>query len=116
MIIPKVPKALCNQNIIYKRPGDPDDWGGVGSTIDTPIANCVVQLQTICSGTNNNREVVANGSVYLYAGITTPMPTLTKTNQGDVISFDGIDYTVKTIIEHRDPLSNDIWSYKLEVL
>lgn len=114
--LPKVPASMCNQSITLKQAGPRNDWGEVDGTIDTPISNCVVQLSTVYNGNNNGREVVASGRVFLYADHTTPMIKLNKSNLGDKIEYDGQEYTLKNVTEHRNPFNNDIWGYELEVL
>ena len=116
-MIPSIPKSMANQSIILKK------YIGRDGIYDEPqyetpmeIDNCVFQPQTIYSGTNNNRQVVANAVLYLYTGLSNPMPKLTKDNYESQIIFEGQTYTVKSIIDNRDPFSNDLWSYEIEVL
>lgn len=51
-----------------------------------------------------------------YADITSPMPILSKDNLGSKIEFEGNEYTVQAINELKQPLSDDLFGYKLEVL
>lgn len=114
--LPTIPKKFANQQIIYHDPDGAKDRYGKQTVKDTIINNCVVQQETIYSGTNNNRQVVANAVVFLYASITVPFLMFDKTSQGNKITFDGIEYTIQRIIDNRDPLSNGVWSYEIEVL
>ena len=59
---------------------------------------------------------MANAVVFLYAGISTPLPTVTKNNVGSKLMFEGEEYTVQKIIDNREPFSNALHSYELEVL
>jgi hypothetical protein len=116
MRLPRIPKEACQQTITYQmRNGDEDDWGQP-STAEIVINRCVVQLTTIYSGSNNDRQVIGNGSVYLIAGITSPLPSLTKDNLGDQIEYNGKNYAIKQIDEHLEPFSNRLYAYKLEIL
>jgi hypothetical protein len=116
-MIPKFPKSMANQQItLRKSTGQTDDWGKPAYEPDQTINNCVFQPQTIYSGTNNNRQLVANAIVFLYAGVSSPMPVLSKDNYQSVITFEGHDYALQTIVDNRDPFSNELWSYELEVL
>jgi hypothetical protein len=68
---PLIPKSMANQTITLKKylGTDPNDIYNDSPLYETStIENCVFQPQTIYTGTNNNREVVANAIVYLYAG------------------------------------------------
>lgn len=116
---PLIPKSMANQTITLKKylGVDPNDIYNDSPLYETStIENCVFQPQTIYNGTNNNREVVANAIVYLYAGVSTPFPTLTKANYGSKIEFEGNEYSLQTIVDNRDPFSNEVMSYELEVL
>ncbi|CUR63890.1 putative minor capsid protein [Leuconostoc gasicomitatum] len=114
--LPTIPKKFANQQIIYHDPTGAKDRYGKQTVKYTIINNCVVQQETIYSGTNNNRQVVANAVVFLYQGVTLPFLMFDKTSQGNKITFDGIEYTIQRIIDNRDPLSNGVWSYEIEVL
>ncbi|MDD9324493.1 capsid protein, partial [Pediococcus acidilactici] len=67
---------MAMQTVTLKVPtGDVDVWGKPEYE-KVIIQNCVVQPQTIYSGTNNDRQIVANAIVFFYSGITTPLPVL----------------------------------------
>lgn len=122
MKLPTIPKEACQQTITLSlkptvtNPEDEDFYGKSVSVADIVITNCVVQMSATYSGTNNDRDVIANGSVYLVAGVTTPLPTLDKDSQGSTVTYEGKSYTVKAINEYKHPFSNDLWAYKLEIM
>ena len=109
---------MCNQSVILKlnASGETDEWGNSVAPEPSTINNCVVQAGTVYSGSNNNREIVANATVFFYADITTPLPTLTKNDVGSILVYKGVDYAIAQINENLDPFSNELWSYVLEVL
>lgn len=116
-MIPKIPKRMAMQTVTLKVPtGDVDVWGKPEYE-KVIIRNCVVQPQTIYSGTNNDRQIVANAIVFFYSGITTPLPMLKHgaVNNYKLI-FEDVEYTVTNIVDNRHPYSNDVYSYELEVL
>lgn len=114
-----VPRALCNQSVIlikayqsqmdnmYHEPKQDDPV-----TID----HCIVHLATKYTGTNSNRQLVANGTVFFYANITSPMPVLSKDNLGSKIQINENEYTITAITESKQPMSNELFAYKIEVL
>lgn len=107
---------MAKQSIVlHLKTGETDDWGKDAVT-DIPIDHCVVQPQTIYSGSNNNRTIVANAIVFLYAHVTEPMPVLNRDHVGSSLTFERHDYVITQIVDNRDPYSNDVWSYELEVL
>lgn len=117
MKIPKFPKELATQSIVYlPKSTELDDWGQPTKTDKVAINQCVVQPTTIYSGNNNNREIVANAVVFLYQGVTTPMPTLGRNDVGSKIEYGGDTYTVTKIDTNINPYTNEVWSYELEVI
>ncbi|MCP9357376.1 capsid protein [Liquorilactobacillus satsumensis] len=112
-----VPTESCNQSIVLKQ-----YVKGTGLYRDpsykdpVTITKCVVQLQTQYTGTNDNRQLIANGTVFFYADVTSPMPALDKTSLGSKIEFEGQEYTVQTLDELKQPFSNDLFGYQLGVL
>lgn len=116
-MIPKIPKRMAMQTVTLKVPtGDVDAWGNPDYE-KVIIRNCVVQPQTIYSGTNNDRQIVANAIVFFYSGITTPLPVLKHDAVNNYkLIFEDVEYTVTNIVDNRHPYSNDVYSYELEVL
>lgn len=115
-MIPQMPKNLCNQSIQLQKIVGRDKWQN--PTYDDPITldYMIFQPQTIYSGTNNNRQVVANAIAFLFAGVTDPMPVIDKDQVGAKIVFEGKEYVLKNIVDNRNPFSNEVYSYELEVL
>lgn len=115
----KPPKQYCNQSIIFKRKIKPSDY----DVYDKPkfadpvkISNAVVHLRTTYSGTNNDREITSNGTVVLFNGIAEPFLSFSKDNLGSVFEYEGKEYTLTNINEDKDPLSNEMYQYKLQIL
>lgn len=113
-----VPITLCNQSVILTKSyqSETDMYGQAKQDTPVTISKCVVQLATQYTGSNDNRQLIANGTVFFYADITSPMPILNKDNLGSKIEFEGNEYTVQTINELKQPFSDDLFGYKLEVL
>ncbi|PIO84393.1 capsid protein [Loigolactobacillus backii] len=107
---------MGNQSIIlHLKDGAPDKWHKY-PTKDVIVDRCVVQPQIIYSGDSNNRKIIANAIVYFYADITMPMPELTREDVGSTLTFEDKEYTITQIIDNRNPFSNELWSYEVEVL
>nr|WP_246013796.1 putative minor capsid protein [Companilactobacillus suantsaicola] len=114
--LPTIPKEMANQSVVLKlKTGEVNNWGKEEYE-KISIEHCVVQPQTIYSGSNNNRQIVANAIVFFYAKITSPMPVLNPKHVGSTLNFEGKDYSITQITDNRDPYSNEVWSYELEVL
>lgn len=113
-----IPDFTCNQSVILTKiyQSETDDYNRPKKDKPVTINNCIVQLATQYTGTNENRQLVANGGVYLYASISQPFPSLSKDNLGSIVEYEEQNYTLKTINEYHEPLSNELYGYKLEVL
>lgn len=116
-MIPKMPKQYCQQAVtLTLLTGESDIYNNPEYEPEQRIEHVIFQPQTIYNGTNNNREVVANAVAFLFVGVSTPFPKLDKTHVGSKLEFEGKEYTIQKIIDNRDPLSNEMYSYELEVL
>ncbi len=115
-MIPLIPKECCNQSIVLRLIQGKDKWQKPIFSDPITIKNMIFQPQTVYSGTNNNRQVVANAIAFLFGGVSDPMPTISKNNVGSEIDFEGETYTITTIVDNRNPFSNEVYSYELEVL
>ncbi|MFT8491564.1 putative minor capsid protein [Oenococcus sicerae] len=113
-----VPAMLCNQSVKLTKSyqSETDMYGKPKQDTPITISKCVVHLATKYTGTNDNRQLIANGTVFFYVDITSPMLMLTKDNLGSKIEIEGNTYTIQTITESKQPLSDDLFAYKLEVL
>lgn len=116
LMLPKIPLKLCNQSVtLHMATGDEDDYGKPKTT-DVAVNHVIVQPQTIYSGSNNSRTITANAVVFLFAGISSPMPRLTPDCIGWHITFEDRDYTITDFVDNRNSYGNDVYSYELEVL
>lgn len=115
-MLPRISKRLCNQSVTFLIPdGEEDDYGQQGTT-EVKVDHVVVQPQTIYSGSNNSRTITANAIVFLFGQISEPMPKITPDWVGYHLKFEGRDYTITNIVDNREPFSNEVYSYELEVL
>ncbi|QAR22376.1 putative minor capsid protein [Limosilactobacillus fermentum] len=115
-MIPRIPKRLCNQTITLLVPTGKMDKVRKPVTETIMIDHVIVQPQTIYSGSNNDRTVTGNAIVFIFAEISDPMPKLTPDCVGWHLTFEGRDYAITNFVDNRDPYSNDVYSYELEVI
>lgn len=118
MKMPKIPKSMANQTatLIKHTVMSTEDGERVSEDVKVVYKYIVFQPTTIYSGTGNDRTITANGVLFLYANVTTPMPNLSKNDVGAFVEIEGNTYKIQRIVDNRDPFSNDIWSYEIEVL
>lgn len=114
----KPPAKFCNQSITLRTKTAEDELYPDETTwVDQEIDNCVVHLRTVYSGSNNDRQITANGTIMIYAGISTPFPDLVVKDVDNYhVIYEGVEYTVTNINEDRNPLSNEMYQYKLQIL
>ena len=93
-----------------------DRYGKPKAVFDSEIKNCVVNMQTVYSGTNSNRQLVANGLIILYKGCSTPLPVLDKDKLGSKVTYRDKTYTVTSIDEYDQPGTDELYSYELQVI
>lgn len=93
-----------------------DRYGRIVPAWEGDITNCVVNMQTTYSGTNNDRQIVANGLIVMYAGYSDPVPALTKENLESKLTYQGQEYTVTNINRFDQPGTEDLYCYELEVI
>lgn len=112
------PKLMFQDSIILKHAAvDQDDPYGEGGTVsETTINNVRFSLRTVYSGSNNNREVVANATIVVMSTYSKPFYEFTEANVGDKVSFNGHDYTITTINRDIEPFSNEVYQYRLWVI
>lgn len=115
-MIPRIPKRLCNQSITLLVPTGKKDKYRKPVMEATTIDHVIVQPQTIYSGSNNDRTVTANATVFLFAGVSDPLPKLTPDCVGWHLTFEGRDYVITTFVDNREPYSDKVYSYELEVI
>lgn len=118
MNIPKIPKSLANQTVtlIRKVPRSTTDGERTYDDETTDLKHVVYQSTTIYSGVGNDRQITANGILFLYAGVTKPMPTITQADVGASVQVGTDTFKITRIVENKHPFKDEVWSYEIEVL
>lgn len=80
------------------------------------INNVRFDLRTIYSGSNNDRQIVANATVIFMPPYTDPWIELDDSYIGSKISFNDKEYTITTINRDIEPFSRKVYQYKLGVI
>lgn len=112
------PKAMFQDTITLKHleVDKSDPYGESETVTQTEIKNVRFSLRTVYSGTNNDRQVVANATIVVMSTYSEPFYEFTEQNQGDKVSFNGHDYTITTINRDIEPFSNEVYQYRLWVI
>lgn len=102
---------------LIDKKADPDDIYGDGEqVVTTTLKGVRVDMRTTYSGTNNDRQIVANGTIVLMQPYTTPWVAFDQTYQGKKIVYNSKTYTISTINEDIEPFTNKIYQYKLGIV
>lgn len=111
-----VNKVLVGDSIDLKLlTGKTNEYGDPEYAEPVTITNCKVQLQTVYTGTNDQRQLIANAVIFLYADLTKPWQTFSKNSLGSVFTFRDVDYTLTSITELMQPGSDELYGYELQV-
>ena len=116
------PKAMFQDTITLKHlevdKSNPENnpYGEPKTVSKTEIKNVRFSLRTVYSGTNNDRQVVANATIVVMPTYSKPFYEFTEANVGDKVSFNGHDYTITTINRDIEPFSNEVYQYRLWVI
>lgn len=112
------PKSMFQDSIILKHTEEnQDDPYGEGGTItETTINNVRFDERTVYSGSNNDRQVVANATIVCMSTYTEPFYEFTEKNQGDKVIFNDHEYTITSINRDIEPFNRSVYQYKLGVI
>ena len=107
------PNSITLIKLIPKRDDPYDDDH---EEIRTDINNVRFDLRTIYSGSNNDRQIVANATVILMPPYSTPWIELNDSYVGSKIIFNDKEYTITTVNRDMEPFSRKVYQYKLGVI
>ncbi|MBS0949522.1 capsid protein [Weissella minor] len=116
--VPTIPKAMANQNakLIRKVDDITNDGERIHNDEITDLNHVVYQATTIYTGVGNDRQITANGVLFLYTGVTKPMPTITQADVGAYVQVGTDTFKITRIVENKHPFKDEVWSYEIEVL
>ena len=102
--------------LIKRIPKRDDPYDDDYEEIRTDINNVRFDLRTVYSGSNNDRQIVANATVIFMPPYTDPWIELDDSYIGSKISFNDKKYTITTINRDIEPFSRKVYQYKLGVI
>ena len=107
------PNSITLIKLIPKR-DDPYDEDY--EEIRTEINNVRFDLRTVYSGSNNDRQIVANATVIFMPPYSTPWIELNDSYVGSKIMFNDKKYTITTVNRDMEPFNGNIYQYKVGVI
>ena len=97
-------------------PKQDDPYNDDYEEIRTEINGVRFDLRTIYSGSNNDRQIVANATVIFMPPYSTPWIELNDSYVGSKIIFNDKEYTITTVNRDMEPFSGEIYQYKVGVI
>ena len=97
-------------------PKQDDPYNDDYEKIRTVINNVRFDLRTIYSGSNNDRQIVANATVIFMSPYSTPWIELDDSYVGSKIMFNDKKYTITTVNRDMEPFNGNIYQYKVGVI
>lgn len=97
-------------------PKQDDPYNDDYEEISTDINNVRFDLRTVYSGSNNDRQIVANATVIFMPPYTNPWIELDDSYVGSKIIFNTKEYTITTVNRDMEPFSGEIYQYKVGVI
>lgn len=114
----KPPKSMFPNSITLIKliPKQDDPYNDDYEKISTDINNVRFDLRTIYSGSNNDRQIVANATVIFMLPYTDPWIELDDSYIGSKIRFNNKKYTITTVNRDMEPFNGNIYQYKVGVI
>lgn len=102
--------------LIKQIPKQDDPYNDDYEEIRTDINNVRFDLRTVYSGSNNDRQIVANATVVFMSPYSTPWIKLDDSYIGSKIIFNDKEYTITTVNRDMEPFNGNIYQYKVGVI
>ena len=102
--------------LIKQIPKQDDPYNDDYEEIRTDINNVRFDLRTVYSGSNNDRQIVANATVIFMSPYSTPWTKLDDSYIGSKIIFNDKEYTITTVNRDMEPFNGNIYQYKVGVI
>ena len=102
--------------LIKQIPKQDDPYNDDYEEVRTEINGVRFDLRTIYSGSNNDRQIVANATVIFMSPYSTPWIELNDSYVGSKIIFNAKEYTITTVNRDMEPFSGEIYQYKVGVI
>lgn len=114
----KPPKSMFPNSItlVKQIPKQDDPYNDDYEEIRTDINGVRFDLRTIYSGSNNDRQIVANATVIFMSPYSTPWTKLDDSYIGSKIIFNDKEYTITTVNRDMEPFNGNIYQYKVGVI
>lgn len=102
--------------LVKQIPKQDDPYNDDYEEIRTDINGVRFDLRTIYSGSNNDRQIVANATVIFMSPYSTPWTKLDDSYIGSKIIFNDKEYTITTVNRDMEPFNGNIYQYKVGVI
>lgn len=111
--MPKPPADFCIDTFVYKEYLRDNSWSEPEYADPVLIEHCRIDRGAEYTSTTSGKQLLYNGLVFCYQGITTP---LLEFKVQSVLVFDGNDHVITKVIPIYEAYNKVIYSYELEVI
>lgn len=112
-MMPKPPREFCIDSLIYKEYKGENDWSEPIFADPLFIEYCRIDRSPVYTSTTSGKQLLYNAVVFLYEGITTPLPSFTTQS---ILIFDDAEHVVTKVIPIYEAYEKTLYSYELEVV
>lgn len=111
--MPKPPLDFCIDSFEYKEKTGENRYSDPIYADPVLIERCRIDRSAAYTSTTSGKQLLYNGVVFCYGGMTTPM---LEFQSGSVLVFDGKEHTITNVIPIYVAYNNTIYSYEIEVI
>lgn len=111
--MPKPPIGFLIDSFVYKEYVGENNWSEPEYAVPVAINNCRIDRGAAYTSTTSGKQLLYNGIVFCYEGMTTPLPVFKAQS---VLYYDGNEHVVTKVIPIYEAYSATIYSYELEVI
>ncbi|WP_438310805.1 putative minor capsid protein [Sporosarcina sp. FA9] len=111
--MPKPPIDFLVDSFVYKEYVGENKWSEPEYAEPIQIDHCRIDRGAAYTSTTSGKQLLYNGIVFCYEGLTTPLPTFKAQS---ILLFDDQEHTVTKAIPIHEAYSTTIYSYELEVV
>ena len=114
MLVKKPPIEVMIDSFEYHEYlSDDGDWGKPEYADKVDVSKCRIDRGSQYTNATSGKQLLYNGVVFCYPGITTPCPIFKEQSK---LIYDGHDHVIAKVITVMEPYDNSVYCYELEVV
>ena len=109
-------RLLIHSVRVAKQPTETNDYGEAAVTEWIDMANVRIDVSNTTTGSDNNKDKQANGTLFVYPKYSKPAETFDKTWGNGFVEYDGVQYRITSVQKFTYPYSDRVFSYEIGVV